>query len=140
MKIQKTNRKLIKNLIKEANKGNTNVFWEAVSPECVILDNFGKKYTKEEYIRFMEAYDKAVPNYQMNIEDVISKKDKVVVRYTETGTVKDPILGLEGTGKSYSIPGIEIYRFADGKITEIWMARDTLAVGLQTEAIPSLVH
>jgi steroid delta-isomerase-like uncharacterized protein len=138
MTTQEKNKALISNLIKEANIGNTNIFWEAVSPKCRILDNFGKVYTKEAYIQFMDNYDKAVPDYQMNIQDMIAEGDKVAVRYNETGTIKKTILSMEGTGKSYSIPGIEIYRFADGKITEIWMARDTLGMGIQAEAIPNV--
>ncbi len=138
MTIQEKNKKQIRELIDEANKGNIHIFWKAVSPDCMLLDNFGKKYTKEQYIQFMEVYDDAVPDYQMVIEDLIAEDDKVVVRYTETGTLEKNVLGLEASGKSYEVPGIEIYRFVDGKITEIWMARDTLAVGMQAEAIPLL--
>jgi steroid delta-isomerase-like uncharacterized protein len=59
------------------------------------------------------------PDLDMPIEDIIAEGDKVVVRWTFTGT-------HIGLGREVTQTGISIYRIADGKVVEIWCACDML--------------
>ena len=67
----------------------------------------------------------ACPDLQVTIEDSITKDDKLVVRWTDTGThTGAPLLGVPATGKQIILTGIEILRIRDGKIVERWAEND----------------
>ena len=62
----------------------------------------------------------AFPDLHVAVEDVIAEGDKVVARNTVTGTHQGEYRGLPPTGKSISYNEIFIFRFAGGRIAEIW--------------------
>ncbi len=47
-------------------------------------------------------------------------------------------MGIRATGKRIAITGINIYRFAGGKIAEAWSNSDCLGMMQQLGAIPSM--
>jgi predicted ester cyclase len=69
------------------------------------------------------------------IQDVVAENDKVVVRFTNSGTHTGPFLGAPPTGKHAEWPGIGIYTVGGGKITDAWFAEDILAMLLQLGVI-----
>jgi steroid delta-isomerase-like uncharacterized protein len=71
------------------------------------------------------------------LEDVIAEGDRVVVRWTVNAKQIGDFLGIPATGKSYTIPGIDIYRVQDGKMAEHWHVVDLLSMLQQVGAIPS---
>ena len=78
----------------------------------------------------------AFPDQHTHIEDLLADGDKVVMRFTVSGTHKGPLMGMPATGKNYSVPGISIFRLADGKIAEHWGVFDQLAVMQQLGLVP----
>ncbi|MFE7394122.1 ester cyclase [Streptomyces sp. NPDC057582] len=65
---------------------------------------------------------RAVPDLHVAVEDVIAKGDKVVFRNTVTGTHLGEYRDLPPTGKSVRCNEIFVFRFAGGRIAEIWGA------------------
>jgi steroid delta-isomerase-like uncharacterized protein len=65
------------------------------------------------------------------IEDMIAEGDKVVVRWTNSGIHKGDFLGMPPTGKSFTIPGIDIHRLENGKMAEHWHVVDQLGQLMQ---------
>jgi predicted ester cyclase len=65
---------------------------------------------------------------------VISVGDKVAHRWTFTGTHRGELMGLEPTGRSVTVEGIEMNRIADGKIAESWAISDALGLREQLGA------
>ena len=61
-------------------------------------------------------------------EDVIVKGDKIVTRYTFSGTHEGDIEGFPATGNKIETTGIEILRVENGKIIESWEAGDMLSL------------
>jgi steroid delta-isomerase-like uncharacterized protein len=61
------------------------------------------------------------------IEDIIAEDDRVVVRWTNSGTNVGDFLGMPATGRPFTIAGIDIYRVEDGKLAEHWHVVDMLA-------------
>ncbi len=78
----------------------------------------------------------AMPDFQTAIEDLLAEGDKVVMRFTATGTFKNEFLGLPPTGKLITFTGISIFRLAGGKIVEHWGQEDELGLMRQLGAIP----
>lgn len=75
---------------------------------------------------------------QWNIDEVLpSGDDRVVVRWTGTGTHNTELMGIPPTGKSVRVAAISILRIADGKIAEQWCVWDTLGMLQQLGAAPT---
>jgi steroid delta-isomerase-like uncharacterized protein len=70
---------------------------------------------------------RGLPDLHVAIEDVIAEGDKVVSRTTVTGTHRGEYRGLPPTGKSITYDEIFIFRFAGGRIAEIWGVVDVFA-------------
>lgn len=74
---------------------------------------------------------------QFTIEDVIAEEDKVVVRWTNSGTHTGAFLGIPPTGRSFSIAGIDVYRIEDGKLAEHWHVIDMYGQMVQLGLLPA---
>ncbi len=74
---------------------------------------------------------------RFTIEDVIAEGDRVVVRWTNSGTHVGEFFGAPATGKSFTIAGVDIYRIQDGKMAEHWHVVDQLSMLQQLGMLPS---
>ena len=89
------------------------------------------------YRELMAMYHGAFPDMQLTIDDVIAEGDKVVTRFTPSGTHRGELMGIAPTGKRVSIDGISIVRVAGGKVVEEWDQLDMLGMLQQMGAIPT---
>ena len=80
---------------------------------------------------------RAFPDLHVANDDLIAEDDKVVIRNTVTGTHQGEYRGVPPTGKSVSYNEIFIFRFADGKIAEVWGVVDVYAQLRQLGMIPA---
>ena len=71
------------------------------------------------------------------VEDVIAEGDKVVVRWTGTGTHRGAFMGIPPTERSFTIAGIDIHGFRDGRMAEHWHVVDQLSLLQQLGLIPA---
>jgi predicted ester cyclase len=79
----------------------------------------------------------AFPDAQFTIEDMIGEGDKLVDRYTISGTHSRPFLGIPATGRQIHLAGISIVRISAGKIAERWAVTDQLGLLQQLGALPA---
>src|SRR5919112_284909 len=76
---------------------------------------------------FAMGYRQAFPDLKTTTEDMIAEGDKVVVRWTTSGTHQGQTEAFgPATGNRMEIMGITVQRFEDGKIAEGWTNADTL--------------
>ncbi len=78
-----------------------------------------------------------IPDLHITIEDMIAEGDKVVTRYTGTGTDTGGFMGRPPTGKQTKVTAIQIFRIINGKIVESWANRDDLGFMQQLGVIPA---
>ncbi len=131
------NKQLVRRAIEEVyNRGNLDLVDELVSSDFVA-------HTPSEEIRgpagikqFATALRTAFPDLQMTIEDQIADGDRVVTRWTATGTHTGPFQGIPPTGKSGKITGIDIDRIVNGKAVECWTNTDDLGLLQQLGVVP----
>ncbi len=74
----------------------------------------------------------------MSVEDMFGEGDKVAHRWVTKSTHSGPLAGVPPTGKRLTWTGMSIYRFADGKIAELWMNQDHLGVVQQLGLVPPM--
>lgn len=79
----------------------------------------------------------AFPDARNEIHDIVAEGDRVVVRWTMTGTHTGGGLGIPATGRAVRITGMTMSRVVDGRITEHWIYRDDIAMLRQLGLMPS---
>ncbi len=89
----------------------------------------GREAVKE-MARSMHA---AFPDLAFVIEDVLVDGDKVLVRWTAHGTHAATFGGVEATGRRVEWTGMDLIRFADGRVVELWGNNDALGLFEQLE-------
>jgi predicted ester cyclase len=94
--------------------------------------SLGTYQGREAFKRFTAANAAgAFAGMHLEIHELIEHGDKVVVRFTNSGTNVGPFLNRPPTGKHAEWLGIGIYTVRDGRITEGWFAEDILGMLIQ---------
>jgi len=78
----------------------------------------------------------AFPDFHLTIDNEVVEGDKVVKRWTITGTHRGEFMGIPPTENHIAVTGINLYRIADGKIVETWWSSDALGMLQQLGVIP----
>lgn len=78
------------------------------------------------------------PAVRLTVDEMIAENDRVMVRWTFTGTHQGEFAGLPPTQQPISYAGINIFRIADGKIAEIWDIFDRLWMWQQLGVLPDI--
>ncbi len=86
---------------------------------------------RDRYTMLFNAFD-----FHFTIDDVIAEADRVVLRWTQSGTHVGEILGMPPTGRSFRISGIEIWRVENGKLVEHWDVVDIFGQFQQLGLLP----
>ena len=87
--------------------------------------------------QMVEGYLSAFPDAHVTSDEVLTDGDKVVTRFTFTGSHKGKLGGVAPTGRSVTIQCISINRIAGGQIAEEWESFDELGMMRQIGAFPS---
>ena len=80
------------------------------------------------------AFRAAFPDLSFEIDFLIADGDFVAGRWTASGTHVGPWAGVEPTGKQMRFSAINVFRFSDGKVVELWNHRDDLGLMQQLGA------
>jgi predicted ester cyclase len=82
----------------------------------------------------------AIPDLRATLNDQFGHRDRVVSRWTGSGTHTGPLNlptgAVEGTGRSISFDEIRIDRHAGGRIVESWWIPDRFALWQQLGLLP----
>jgi steroid delta-isomerase-like uncharacterized protein len=63
----------------------------------------------------------AMPDRRITHDDTISKGDRVMIRWTLTGTTKRELFGIPPSDKPISVIGFDLFRISnERKIVEMW--------------------
>jgi predicted ester cyclase len=87
--------------------------------------------------QFVGALCDAFPDLHFTIDDIVAEGDKVVVRYTWTGTHKGGFMGIPPTNKKVTMWEIQMAKVVGGKIVEVWSRSDNLGIMQQLGVIPT---
>ena len=91
---------------------------------------------REAYREFEAELRSAMPDLEGSLDFIVAEDDKVVARYTATGTHLGELWGIEPTRATGEVTGTTIYRIEDGKATECWHEYDRLGMMQQLGVIP----
>ena len=135
------NKNVVRRLFEEVwNKGNLPVadelFAQNYSHHDSSTPEFGQGPGSEK--KRATLYRTAFPDVRLMIEDIIAEGETVTARWSCKGTHKGDLSGIAPTGKQFTISGMSIARFTNGKMVEGWVNWDALGLmqqlGLVAEA------
>jgi steroid delta-isomerase-like uncharacterized protein len=121
------------------NGGNVDLADELYAPDYVLHDpSLPEDLHGPEGIRQYAAMTLgAFLDIRVAVEDQVAERDKVVSRWTATGTHTGDLMGIPPTGRRVDISGVTINRFSGGKIVEDWYQSDDLGMMQQLGVVPS---
>jgi steroid delta-isomerase-like uncharacterized protein len=121
-----------------ASSGNYEGFNDVVAPESIDHDPApGQVPGPEGFRHYFTELHTAFPDMEINIEQMVADEDCIAIAYTLTGTHQGLLMGFAPTGKRIKARGVQISKFADGKLVERWGSSDQLGILQQLGLIQS---
>ena len=119
----------------------------ATIDECIAADIAvypGTFRGRDAYKQACANYLVGIPDVRVVVEDIVAEGDRVVVRYSASGTHTGEWHGAPPTGKPVSYGGMYAFRLAGGKIVEQWQYADDMEfwrqLGLDVPTFSELVE
>ncbi|GAC1394718.1 MAG: hypothetical protein NVS4B11_00320 [Ktedonobacteraceae bacterium] len=120
------------------NSGDFRVFDAVVAPDSIDHDPApGQGPGPEGFRQFFATLRTAFPDLKVSVEHMVTDADNVAIAYTITGTHQGTFMGFAPTGKRMQARGVQIGKFADGKLVERWGSSDQLGILQQLGLAPS---
>jgi len=123
------NREVLEHLFLDGlNKRDLSLFNEVYAPDIRYHSPSVEINNLTELSGLSNGYFSAFHDTKVNIEDLIAKDNKVIIRFTFQGVHKGALQGIKPTGNKIVISGIAIYRMANGMIVEEWEVFDEIGM------------
>jgi steroid delta-isomerase-like uncharacterized protein len=135
------NKALIRKWVEEGwNKGNLAVVDDVYTLDVIQHDpNSPLPVNSSEALKmYAGSYRAAFPDLTFTIDDLIGEGDKVLWRFTSTGTHQGALGPIPATGKRGAVTGMVLFRFANGKVAEVWVNVDIMGLFQQLGVIPTM--
>ena len=132
------NKSIVRRWVEEGwNKGNLEVVDQVYAPTYVQHEPAPETVNSSETLKqYVGTYLTAFPDLNLSIDDLVAEGDKVVWRFTSTGTQTGPFMGMPATGKTGNITGLVMFRLENSRIVEGWVNIDALGLLQQLGVIP----
>ncbi len=132
------NKALVRSFLDAFVAGDVEYVGSLLAPEYVDHNPFpGTEGDAEGTKQLVTTMHNSFSDMGMTVEDQIAEGDKVVTRWSATGTHSGELMGIPASGNSVKVEGYAIDRISEGKIVEHWELFDNLAMMQQIGAIPS---
>ncbi len=133
------NKQFMQRFVEEViNKKNLDAVNELVAEDFVEHIPFpGQGPGREGLKHALSIFLSAFPDLQWILEEQIAEGEKVVSRFTMTGTHRGEFLGIAPTGNPVNVWGVVIDVVRDDKFAESRIIMDTLGLMQQIGVIPS---
>lgn len=111
------------------NTGNLDLMKEVVSPNVKDHDPAPDQADGPQgYIGFFTMMRTAFPDLKVKVEHMVTDEENVSFAYTVSGTHQGNFMGIRPTNKRFSVRGMQISRFENGKLVERWGSSDELGI------------
>ncbi len=133
------NKALVRRRFELFDRGNLGVFDELFASDYVFhVPGVEKPLSRAEMQQFYKALYLAIPDLRHTLVEQIAEGDKVVTRWTATGTHRGgPLFGVANSGRQITLRGINIYRIVGGLLAESHVSWDMLGLLQQLGSLPA---
>jgi len=109
-------------------KRNMSVLDEVISPDVKCHETGMVFNSLEELKNNVKMFFNAFAETKITVTNQLVKENVVVARYEFEGTHRGRFIDLEPTGKRVKFAGLEVIRFENEKVIEIWAEFDQLGL------------
>jgi predicted ester cyclase len=88
----------------------------------------GRPQRPADHVEGLTAVVRAFPDYRWDIQHLLVDDPWVSAHFLDTGTHRGPWLGVPATGRVVRTQEFSVYRWAEGRIREVWVTADDLGV------------
>ena len=128
------NKELVRRFYEEVwDRGNTDFAFEVFADDYVRHDLRATETLPgpEGQKKIADDFRAAFPDLRFVVDLIFGEDDYVVARWTASGTHSGRWGAVEQTGREATFSGVNIYRFENGRVAEIWNHRDDLGLAEQ---------
>jgi steroid delta-isomerase-like uncharacterized protein len=131
----------------DENKGLVRSYYEGVlagrdrallerllDPAFVSHDASGATVGRDRYATAVAVTHAAFGDLAVTVHDQVAEDDRVVTRWSATGTHRADFAGVPATGRRITVSGIHIHRLQDGRFVEHWEMLDLVGLLRQLQA------
>jgi steroid delta-isomerase-like uncharacterized protein len=128
-----TNKRLVRRHYEEVLSGkNLSVIDEIYGEKIKIGDT--AEMPRDQFKAYAQISTMAFPDLKVTVWDQIAEGDRVVSRWTATGTHKGQFLDIAPTGRTVEISAIHIHQIQNNRIITLWEEIDLLGLRRQLGA------
>ena len=112
-------------------EGKNDTIRELIAPDARLRGQIGPEAEirgPEGFIAFAENIRKAMPDTEVEVEDIFAVGDRVAARWVATGTHTGEGLGIAPSGNRARVCGMTIVKIVNGKVVEGWDNWDRLGL------------
>jgi len=115
-----SNKAIARRFIQVWGNGSLDVIEELAAPSLVVRYPTIPQVIKSnrEFRHLLAGFRSAFPDAALQVNEEIAEGEKVVIRWSFSGTHKGALMGIPPTDKKVNWTGITIYRIVDGKVAE----------------------
>lgn len=92
--------------------------------------------SRADFRKLQESFFASMPDQHITVDILVAEGDKVAAYATYAGTLTGPMGDFPPTGKSAESKFISIFRIEGGRIAELWVEWDNLAMLAQLGLFP----
>jgi steroid delta-isomerase-like uncharacterized protein len=120
------NAALVLESIGALNAGDTERLLAVVAPDIVIhyAEMPEPLHGREIWQQGFELMQRAFPDLEAHVDDLVAAEDKVAIRVSFRGTHRGEFQGIPATGRKIHYVSHEFYRLKNGLFAEEWICSD----------------
>jgi len=136
--VESKNKTLARSFFEDVlDKGKLEDYSKSHASDFVAHAEGGHLASLEEDISAAREQRKALPDMRVKVNHIVAEGDLVSVYWTASGTNTAAGWGVPATGKSVTLSGMTLFRFARGLIQEEWSVFDQYSIMKQLGLLPA---
>lgn len=133
-----------KELVREFTEASNAADWDGLAG--IAAENFTRHSaatagppvtSRDEFIELQKIFLGSFPDQNVALQQLVAEGDLVAALATYSGTQTGPMAGFPATGKAVKAPFLALFRIESGRIAELWVEWDNVAMLSQLGLFPS---
>lgn len=110
------------------NKADMEIFEQITSEDFTYHLGGQPPRNKIEMRHFVDEVHQAFPDWEVEIQEIITENDVVTVRWAGEVTHQGVFHGIAPTGRKIAVSGINLYKIENDRIAREWEQMDSLGM------------
>lgn len=132
-----------KDLVRRFTEATNAADWDALAE--VVADDFERHSaaspgppvtSRSDFVALQETFLESFPDQRVTLERLVAEGDRVAVLATYSATLSGPMGDFPATGQATALPFLAIFRIEAGRIAELWIEWDNMAMLTQLGLLP----